>query len=342
MQIVLDTNVLQQDFRLRSGRWRVIAEFAEKVNARFALPQIVLDETVANYRRALERRRAEVVRAAEELSGLLRTPWALPVLPDVEAEVASFTDGLLRGLSVRNADIVPYLHDHLTDAIGRAIARRRPCSDKGEEIRDAVLWSAVLHVAKERGGHVCFVSQNVRQFGQDAETLHSDLVAEAAALGVLVEYFPSLEAFARKHATPIAFIDAEWIESQLDADAELDAVHEPLIEQAQEAAYERAGFATEIEGGFRVESGGLSIGEYFVNDIGADTLRVEVIWYGSPEVSYEARENYERYRSRWSPHHEDYAPLVQLSVEVSVTVTTQLIVRDKKLVEWSVVDRSIR
>ncbi len=51
MVIVLDTNVFQEDFPMRSGRFRVLLEYAERTQTQFALPRVVYDEVRTNYER---------------------------------------------------------------------------------------------------------------------------------------------------------------------------------------------------------------------------------------------------------------------------------------------------
>ncbi len=339
MLIFLDTNIVQEDFLLRSGRFKVLLDYAQKTASHFVLPQIVHDELLANYARAVVDRDKAFSRAGELLNGVLLTKVDTPPPRSAEAAVASYRVHLLRTLGIGPKQIRPHNPDLLPEIMRRAVQRIPPCSDKGEEIRDALLWCTILDIAVREAQPVCFISRNTKEFSADKSTLHPALALEASEKSVVIEYFPSLEDFARKHATPIEFITAEWIEKQVYSDAIVDEVSDLILEAGKEAAHEREGRYSEVEGGFRVRSGGLSVGDFFVNRVTDGPLRVEATWYGEIGVSYEVRDAYDYHGSGY---HGGYGPLSERVVEVDVTVTIQMLIVDGEVSEWSVLDAAAR
>jgi predicted nucleic acid-binding protein len=222
VRIVLDTNVIQEDFLMRSGRFAVLFDYAKKSESKFSLIQVVLDELVANYRRELQARLAKWVRAKAQIHGMLPETRDVRIEIDVPTAADEYRRYVLTHLGLATEDVIPHRNDHLPHLISRAIERRRPCTDRGEEIRDALLWESTLDLAAGADSVVALISRNTDQFSADKQSLHPDLVAEAAARGARIQYYPSLEEFARRHATPIAFITKEWLEAHIKADAILE------------------------------------------------------------------------------------------------------------------------
>jgi hypothetical protein len=340
MLIILDTNILQEDWRLSGGRIKVLLEYSAKSGAGFVLPKIVYEEVLANYRREHADRVRNLIRASEQIAGMEVTPVAPPTHSPTDRATEQFRAHLLAMLDADFRSVATYPAGALEDAIGRATDRRPPCTERGEEIRDAVLWSSVLAAAREHNDVVSFISRNVKQFSENKKDLHPVLAAEASTLGLAIEYFASLEEFARRHAEPIAFVTAEWIEEMIASDDVVEAIHDQLIEAAYEAAYERSGRTEEVEGGFFIASGGVSVDEFFVNAVGDGILRIEASWYGHPTVEYEVRESFDSYGA-WNRSHGDYLPLSSREVELRAAVKTQLLVKEGALLSWSVIESSV-
>jgi hypothetical protein len=335
MIIVLDTNVLQEDFPLRSGRVRVLLDYAERTQARFALPRIVFEEVRTNYERELKKRASALIRAREQLNGIRHTQDTSRLDIDYAAESAAYMARLLHVLGLKEQDVVPYRPEYLSDVLTRAMQRRRPCTERGEEIRDAVLWHMILDIAESANQQVIFISRNTDQFTGDKVHLHPDMVEEVAARGVQVQYLPSLEEFARQHATKIALITKDWLEQQIDAYQVLDLAYDQIMEAAREKAYRQRSLHEEIDGSFSMAGGGVEVDEYFVNLLADEDLRVEMAWWGTVDVSYEvsSREDLLGVDFGFGSH-----TVRSKEVELSVQVIVQALVEGGRITEWSKVD----
>lgn len=335
MRIVLDTNIYQEDFPMNSGRFRVLLEYAERTGATFVLPRIIHDEVAANYRREVKKRLSAVIRAHEQLHGIDGRVQVPRVEVDPEEAADHYMSSLRKRLNITPATLTEYKPEYLADALKRAIDRKRPCSDRGEEIRDAVLWLSVLDAATESGEAVFFISRNTDQFSADKQTLHPDLLAEATARSVNVEYLPSLEEFARQHASKIAFITTEWLEEHLDVDLVLDAAYDQIMETAYETARAQLGWRDEIEGGFRIAGGGIDVDEFFVNVLADGQLRVEINWWGRIDVEYKVSGDGDDLFDHWTGR-STYATRTR-KVEVRVGITSEATIKGEEVVESNVV-----
>lgn len=336
MIIILDTNILQEDYRLRSGRMQVLLEYAERTHSRFLLPRIVEQELEANYARELRSRLGELRRAGERVNGLLATDTVGPVSVNEAELVAEYLNLVHQRFRITDGSVIEYKPEYLSDVLGRAIGRKRPCSDNGEEIRDAVLWLSVLDAGRHWAEPVIFLSRNTNQFSLDKQSLHPDLAAEAAAANVEIHFVASLEEFARQHATPIAFITREWLESQISPDAVLDGAYDLVMEAAASIAHRRATLYEEVDGGYHFSGGGLGVDEYFVNVLSSGAYRVEITWFGHVSVAYDVvtTDDHAHFRrGAYSSHYER-------EVELSVSVIVQAVVQSGAVVEWSQVNVS--
>jgi predicted nucleic acid-binding protein len=323
MLIVLDTNVLQEDFLMASGRFRVLLDYAERTQATFVLPRIVVDELGANYRRELQKRLAAVTRAHEQLHGIHPASSPPTVALDIDAATTEYLARTCRRLRVRPSDVPDYAPRYLADVVRRAIDRRRPCSDKGEEIRDALLWLATLDAAAEASEPVFLISRNTAQFSADKSSLHPDLLAEAVGRGITVHYLPSVEEFARQHATRIAFITDEWLSNQIASDEVFDGVRDEIVDAARRTLLLRW---QSYEHDYSVEGGGVSIDEYFVNVLADGDMLVEIHWYGHATVEFTEYSEDGGYRQ---------------DIDLTVRITTEATVRDQAVVGWTQVDSNI-
>ena len=353
MRVILDTNVIQADPLMRSGRFDVLLEFVRKTESTIVLPQLVHDELQANYARDLQSRINKWISAKNQVNGLLPTTVDANLEVDVAEATRSYLEYVRTRLGVPDNSIVPYRNDHLADVLKRAIARRRPCSDKGEEIRDAVLWHHVLDLAAESNDRVVFVSQNTGQFSLDKIALHPELAEEVSSRGLRVEYYPSLEEFGRQHATPIEFITKEWIAQQID-DAALIEGSRGIVESYIEHRHESHPWSEEkLTGYINLIGGDLDVEEFFVNQLEDGSYRLEVVWFGLVELEYEAEVTEEADDWGWDYDFNpvngkyEYQPVPRRTrarrarvktTQVELSVTTEAFIEGRSVVRYRTID----
>lgn len=288
MIIVLDTNIYQEDYFLRSPRFTILLDYARRTHSRIALPRLVLDELMANYRRDLRRRIRDASRSRGHLSVALLEP--LGELPEFEldAEMSKMQDHLLEALGAQ-LDRLPGLRpEYMQEAVSRAISRRAPSTDRGEEIRDVLLWLLVKDIAREEGeGSVAFVSANKRQFADANGSLLPQLAEEAAQEGLAVSYYLSLDAFARDHAQPIEFITESWIRQSLNTDYVLMSVRDKLESALLQWMTSQPFLTPAYQPEITLVSGVLGLQDFFVNELEDGSHRVEVNLGGNVEFQVE-------------------------------------------------------
>ena len=362
MIIVLDTNVLHDDFLMKSGRFAILLDYVKKTQSKIILPKIVYDELAATYERELSKRLRDYMRANGSLAAALSQTKLPTINISIENEVTSYMQYVKDTLGVKDEEIFDYKDSYLHDVIERAIHRKRPCTERGEEIRDAVLWHSVLDIAlKVPDKTLIFVSKNIKQFTLSENTLHPDLLDDCSKRGVIVKYFISLDAFAKEHASTIDFITNKWLIDSIGEDKILKTAQDiieryakrSLEHELSDSLYNEEKSST---GYFNVSQSSLDVENFYVYEMSDGSLRVEASLSGEIEVECEVekvakKEEYDYdYEYNSSTGKYEYNPVIRYRREVKtefiyvypeVSLNLEIIVRDKAVIYWGVVDSTI-
>ena len=173
--IVLDSTVFNgHDRYLESAAGRLLRDESAAGRMRIAIPEVVLIESEAGHRRAVQAARERLVAAHEALKRLpsaggrdLR-PWRLSYREDLERVLGHAAGEILP------IPVVP--HVRLLD---RAAARQRPFDSRGEGYRKALVWESVLDLLARTHGAVVLISDDRVAFSEPGAT--PELAAELAA-----------------------------------------------------------------------------------------------------------------------------------------------------------------
>jgi hypothetical protein len=356
MEVILDTNIYQEDFGMRSGRFQILLDYLRKTQSRITLPKVVYQELRANFERELRSRLNSYVSSKGSLGSILQREITGPLEVDIEKEVNEYLDGFKHKWQILDSEITEYTPSHLELAIERAVRRRKPCNDKGEEIRDAILWQMVLATAElAENKTVVFVSRNTRQFAGADGTLHPDLAAECQLSGVTVRYFPSLDSFAKEHASRVAFVTDQWLRDRLPL-AELVEKARALIERYVERYAENAVSSGSPTGYVNMIAGAVDVDSFFVYEMTDGSLKVEVSLNGEVEVECEVERTV--VRADWDYDYQydratgeyEYVPVysdrsdVETRIEIlqpELSMRLDATVVNGVLTEWAVVDVAV-
>lgn len=219
MLIVLDTNIIVENWQFDKSYHRAFLDYIGTVNCEVVFPQIVWSEIESLYRSQLKDALNKQATADRNVSKfLVSKEYQSDASPYVDVNDAynNFALHLLEQLRCGPHSILEYPSNILPILAEKAIARIKPFSSKGEEFRDAILWQSVLEMAQEYDelNPVIFISNNSREFSDDNDKnkLHPELQIEVAKLNNrTVLYYPSLESFIKSHLTPIEHIKWVWI-----------------------------------------------------------------------------------------------------------------------------------
>jgi hypothetical protein len=171
MQIILDTNIYLADVKQRGIGFQNLFAYVRRTGSELVLPRIVREEIVARYSDRLENAIRAVRKAWKPYSDLLLENDSRDFdAPDVKYEIRALRKLLkspAKGIELK------YVADlsgvDINEVVKRGIHRMRPASDKGEELRDVILWLFVLAYAKQSGAPVAFISGD-QAFWNENET----------------------------------------------------------------------------------------------------------------------------------------------------------------------------
>lgn len=337
MDVVLDTNIVRQDFLMNSSHFRVLFDYLEKTNSSVVVPQIVYQELASVYRRELRRFLDQYGKAEASLQRLLvETRFDKPKLT-VEDELDKYLAFVKKKLGLTDKKIVPYKDHYLPEVVRRATGRIKPCSDKGEEFRDALLWLTILDIARQRTDKMlAFISGNTREFASEEGTLHPCLVEEAEGEGLKILYFRSISDFVKEHATRIDYITKEWLLSASIVDSVSKHVLKAFEDwgQAQLTRWaERRGKQTS---GYAVPcSVSLEIEDFYVYEMTDGSVFVQAQCVGELEVEFEVEFD-EDEPEDWGRGTATRYYYPEVEVIAGITVAKREI-QDVEIVDWLVV-----
>ncbi len=220
MRIILDTNILRNDYFFNSYKFRILQDFARKTFSTIVIPEIVFDELVALYRRDLLFHERNIRKSQNNLELLLEgiNIHFEKLNLNVDEAVKEYFEYVKNWLGKLNAEIPEYQELFLKEVVRRSNERIKPISDKGEEFRDTILWLTILdYLKKERFDEVVFISNNTRDFADETQTsLHHQLQDDLKSQNSTLTYYKSLNDFIDCRVNEIIFISNEWLVERLN------------------------------------------------------------------------------------------------------------------------------
>lgn len=220
MRIMLDTNILRNDYFFNSYQFRILQDFSRKTFSTIVIPEIVFDELVALYKRDLLFHERNIRKSQNNLELLLEgiNIHLEKLNLNVDEAVKKYSEYVKKWLGKLNAEIPEYQELFLKEVVRRSNERIKPISDKGEEFRDTILWLTILdYLKKERFDEAVFISNNTTDFADVTQTsLHQQLQYDLKNQNSTLTYYKSLNDFIDCRVNEIIFISNEWLVDHLN------------------------------------------------------------------------------------------------------------------------------
>ena len=100
----------------------------------------------------------------------------------------------------------------INEVVLRGIKRIPPANEKGEELRDVILWLYVLEIARERGEQVAFISDDSGFWsGDDRERPLPTILEHISSKNVQVQLYRSMNAFVADHSLEVENVTETWV-----------------------------------------------------------------------------------------------------------------------------------
>jgi len=326
MDVVLDTNIFREDFLMDSSRFRILFDYLRKTDSKVVMPQIVYEEIAAVYEREISDRLEIFKKAKRNLEGALIDGEVQDFDISIAPEVKKYLGFLRSKLKISSKDIVSYKNSYLEEVVRRATRRVRPCSEKGEEFRDALLWLTVLDIARIADHRMLiFISNNVKQFASEEGCLHPTLLREAEDEDLSIRYYNSLSHFIKEHATRIDYITPKWLRSAIHTSAINDSFTKLLRRSGEDRLLHWARRqGKEPTGRVFPYSSLLGLDDFHVYEMTDGSIYVEASYSGAVMVEFEWEEG----------EFECLYPVVTVTIEIAVD--------DKKVKSFEIVDWDFR
>lgn len=238
MDIIIDSNIIRQDLKLNDKNFEILIDYLAKTNSRLIYPSIVIEEVKGLYKRVLKEKQQEFNTSLRKYKSTLLS-IELPEIPEVDInnESDKYINYLHEKLGTSEDNIINYKNEYLPELVNRAIKRKKPLDNNGQQFRDGILWLTLLdyaEITKEK--RVALISNNSNDFAEKGENkLNAELLKETAQKGLDIKYFKNLSDFAKEHASVIDFLTKKWIESNIDI-----KVIEKLFDEILDSSLEEA------------------------------------------------------------------------------------------------------
>lgn len=163
MKIVLDTNVLCQDYFLKSPQAQLLLENHKVINGNIIVPQVVVDETINRYKEDLQDAVEKATKTNRVLQRLLGTDENIDV--DIEQKVATMSDELTTKFNQHKVEILPYPKVSHEEIVARDLSRKKPFQRDGKGYRDTLIWENIKSLYGWGIDDLVFISNNPKDFG---------------------------------------------------------------------------------------------------------------------------------------------------------------------------------
>jgi hypothetical protein len=279
LDIVLDTNIIRKDFTMKSDNFIILHDYIKRTKSKVILTELVYKEIAAIYEREISKRYNDFLENRDYLGRNILGTTIDDFEIDIKKCVANYLEFLLQTLKLTAKDIVPIKQCYLDDIVERAIHRIPPCSAKGEEFRDVLLWLTLLDVAVESNEKkLIFISENKKQFASCDGTLHPFLLEETKLKGVNIIYYNSMKQFIKDHKVKISYINDEWILGKIDLELVKQEFMDVLWKYGKNSLLSwvecREKKATDY---LNLLSSNIWINEFYVYEMKDGSLHIEVI-----------------------------------------------------------------
>ncbi|USN53596.1 MAG: DUF4935 domain-containing protein [Candidatus Nomurabacteria bacterium] len=202
--------MLKDNYYLNTPRFQALFSYLKKTKSECFIPEIVILETIKNYKRDTEEYNSIV-------DSLKKTNRVLGLNgPNLEINMSDIVNKYERSIYkiIKKVGIklIPTkdLSISIDSVISRSLNDIPPFYRSGRSsdvgFRDYIVWETVKFVNKDFEGNLCFISNDKKAFGQSCE-LFSRLKNESN-----VHFYNLLDEFLNEYAEKINFISEEYLE----------------------------------------------------------------------------------------------------------------------------------
>lgn len=186
--VVLDTNVIYQDYRLRSQGLSSLVRACRISEVRIILPAVTYSELASHYINRIKGAYEDARKKTIELERYSYLEDMSLKPPDLDTSLLSkgYSSWLKKRANELGIEVSKYPETSHESIMARSAEHRKPFKgDRDIGYKDTLIWETIVEIIRDEGLQVILISQNYRDFAEaDNQTLHRDLGADLQELGV--------------------------------------------------------------------------------------------------------------------------------------------------------------
>ena len=243
MKIVLDTNIIHQDYKLNGQRILKLYEASKRLGYELVIPEVVVDEIVNQYRRDLEAAHGSYMKGLSQIRKLVEpnNKFQFESTAFIDEQCVAFETAYHQRIKELEITILPYPRVAHKLMVAKDLKRIKPFRENSKGYRDALIWETLKEqlIPSKRLFDECqiiLLSENTKDFG-DGGKLHSDLEKELEDIGFtweVVELVSNVDEFFKKRIDT-EFEELTAIQDRLQRDYKYNRVD--LKETIEETLY---------------------------------------------------------------------------------------------------------
>ena len=230
MKLVLDTNIIHEDFHLYGVRITKLCSAAEKLGYDLMIPDVVIDEMVNQYRKKILDNYSGYAGVIKLLARTQGVDDKLEKGAFINEKGKEYDACLRKRLMELNIQVIPYPTVDARALVFKDLNVKKPfkeTKDGNVGYRDAIIWESIKTICHPPNAlieepQIEFLTENTKDFAGPDNALHPDLVEEVKLAG-----------FAENAVALIPNVN-EFFKNRIDPELEeLDHIKEELFENGR-------------------------------------------------------------------------------------------------------------
>lgn len=173
MYVVLDTNILFDNWYLEGPNFTVLERHIKLGQSSLVVPEVVVLETKNLFKKQLLKH----IKSAKEIDRLVPNLKLGSHIPDIEILCAEYEKALHSRFVELGVEVISHSDIPHSSIMSRSLAVRKPFRESDKGYRDTLLWEVILTKLANNKTKTFFITNNLKDFGQkNKRQLHPDLV----------------------------------------------------------------------------------------------------------------------------------------------------------------------
>lgn len=203
MKIILDTNIIVNNYYLNSPKFIGLFGYLNKTRSKLILQNFVFDEVRKKYKEEIDRYCKQDEKDNRILFNKVKKNEA-------EDFIKAYDSFLVKFVSDKKISVVKGKNISSKKLFERALRQTPPFDSVGRGFRDTLIWLSVVDMVKSNPTeYFCFITANTKDFGSEnlLLRLQEDLGEDKDRL----IYFNSLAEFLSEYGDKISFINEKFL-----------------------------------------------------------------------------------------------------------------------------------